>query len=162
MRQRASKEDLANLLEMAKDDLATAGKIDWSVRGRYQHAYGAALSLAAVVVRGAGYRPHGEGHHHTLFEALELVAPALGARAKFFDKARGKRNTMSYDKPQAVTPTETDELLAAARGFETEVLAWVKANRADALPPPAPPAPPPPATSPAPPPAPPASSPPTP
>jgi hypothetical protein len=42
---------------------------------------------------------------------------------------------MSYEKPKAVTPKEAGDRLAGAREFQPEVLAWLKVNRADALPP---------------------------
>ena len=131
---------------MAGEELELAQKIDWSGRGRYVHAYGAALALGAAVGRGAGYRARGQGHHQTVFEALELVWPEARDRARFFDRCRRKRNRLTYDRPEEVTPEETKELLGDVEGFRDEVLAWMKIHRADALPPP--PSPPPPVTPP--------------
>ena len=128
---------------MVGEELELARKIDWSGRGRYVHAYGAALALGAAVVRGVGYRPRGEGHHATVFEALEFVWPEARQRARFFDRCRRKRNRMTYDRPEEVPPEEAKDVLDQVEVFREEVLAWMKTHRADAItPPPSPPAPP--------------------
>ncbi len=132
-KEKASAKDLANLLRMAEEDLAIAEKLDWTDRGRYLHAYGAAQALSAVVVRGSGYKPRGEGHHEALFIALEPLAPATKDFAMTFDKARRKRHKMTYENPDAATPDEVQELFKRVGEFKGDVLKWAKPNRPDAL-----------------------------
>ncbi len=83
-----------------------AKKLEWTDRGRYLHAYGATQALSAVVVRGSGYKPLGEGHHEALFVALEYLAPVMKEFAKTFDKARRKREKMMYENPDAAAAAE--------------------------------------------------------
>ena len=47
-----------------------------SADGRFLFGYGASQALAAAVVRAAGYKTRGQGHHQTLFAALAILIAA--------------------------------------------------------------------------------------
>ena len=135
-----SDEDLRNLLGLAEDNLKNASVTGVSLDGVYIFAYGAAQSLAAVIVRGSGHKTRGLGHHETLFETLGLLLPSEKEVAAYFNRCREKRNTISYKAPNQATPEQTKELVERAGAFQKVVIQWLKANRSDVLTPPPPPA----------------------
>lgn len=133
--------EIAGLLETAEQDLADAAAAGLSADGKFIFGYGASQALAAAVVRAAGYKTHGQGHHQTLFAALAVLIPAEKATAKYFDKCREKRNKISYERPRHATATEADEVVKEARTFRERALAWLAANFPAMVPPPPPTAP---------------------
>jgi len=130
--------EIAGLLETADRDLADAAAAGLSADGKFIFGYGASQALAAAVVRAAGYKTRGQGHHQTLFAALAVLMPADKAAAKYFDKCREKRNRISYERPRQASATEADEIVKEARAFRDKVLAWLVANFPALIPPPPP------------------------
>ncbi len=128
--------EVAGLLETAEQDLADAAAAGLSADGKFIFGYGASQALSAAVVRAAGYKTRGQGHHQTLFAALAVLMPAEKATAKYFDKCREKRNKISYERPRQATATEADEVVKEARAFRDKVLAWLAANFPAMVPPP--------------------------
>jgi len=133
--------EIAGLLETAEQDLADAATAGLSADGKFLFGYGAAQALAAAVVRAAGYKTRGQGHHQTLFAILGILMATEKATARYFDKCREKRNRISYERPRQATATESDEVVKEATAFRGKVQAWLAANH-PALLPPAPPKPP--------------------
>ncbi len=131
--------EIAGLIETADQDLADAAAAGLSADGKFIFGYGASQALAAAVVRAAGYKTHGQGHHQTLFSALGVLIPAEKATAKYFDKCREKRNRISYERPRQATATEADEVVKEAKAFRAKVLAWLTANFPTLVPSPPPP-----------------------
>ncbi len=135
---KATRDEIQNLLEMARRSFSDAQVPGLSIDWRYMIAYNSLLCLASSVVHAAGYRPRGEGHHATLFEALPLALPSERASASYFDSCRRKRNTMTYSAPTRASEKEAQDLLVQARAFCDRVEKWLQANH-PALMPPAPP-----------------------
>ena len=132
--------EIAGLLETADQDLKDASAIGLSADGKFIFGYGAAQAISAAVVRAAGYKTHGQGHHQTLFAALAELIPAEKAVAKYFDKCREKRNRISYERPKQATTTEADEIVKEARDLRSRLLPWLATNHPVlmAAPPPSP------------------------
>jgi hypothetical protein len=143
--------DIQGLLEMAHQELedaqrARAGGL--SCDARYVFAYGAALALSAAAVRASGYRTRGQGHHETLFKVLPILVPQEAKASREFDRARSKRNKITYERPKQASDKEAQELLEQVIGFRERILAWLRKDHPGLFmtPPPPPPATPPPTT----------------
>lgn len=134
-RARVAPADIETLLAIADDELRLAERIDFDPRGRFIHAYDGARASADAVVRAAGYRARGQGHHETLFKAAAELAVERHEQLRYFNKARDKRNTMVYARPIAPTQAEADELLTHARDFRAFAETWIRANHPDLFPP---------------------------
>ena len=128
-------EDLRNLLGMADQDLANSSVKGLTPDGIYKFGYGAAQALAAVIVRGHGYKTRGMGHHETLFQTLGLLLPAEKEVANYFNRCREKRNTITYKAPNQATAEQATELLKRTQSFQKVVIEWVKKHRGGVFPP---------------------------
>lgn len=136
-RHRPTRDELEGLFLMARQSLrdAEVGRAsglssDW----RFAIAYGAVLSLAAVVLRAEGYRPRGEGHHATLFDALPLIMPDRADLASYFQECRRKRNRLTYEAPQQASEQEASFLLEKAHAFHRDVERWLGTNHPELFP----------------------------
>src|SRR6266436_6210519 len=124
-REPTSKQELAELREMATLNLQDADVKGLSARGRYEFAYNAARLLATLVVRAAGYRVIAKGgHHFYTFAAMEITDSAFAKAAAYFDSARSKRNDFSYDSPIPISDTDSDELVQTVKEFAQKAEAW--------------------------------------
>lgn len=62
----------------------------------------------------------------TTFEAVEIaMGPSVSALASYFDTCRRKRNQVDYDRANAATQTEAEELISKAEEFRTLVEKWI-------------------------------------
>lgn len=123
---RVSAQEMADLWEVVEGSLADAQVESISLDLRFSAAYDAALTLAVLVLRCAGYRTRGMAHHATTFEALPLIlGPEHQSQANLFEACRIKRNVSHYRRRGQVTRGELRELIAAAQQFRTQVLAWM-------------------------------------
>ncbi|HWK89185.1 MAG TPA: hypothetical protein VNP72_04295, partial [Longimicrobium sp.] len=88
-------------------------------------AYQAALQAATAVVRAAGYRVKGEGHHHYTFAALAALGlDAVSAASRDLNVIRQRRHAAIYDwqaktseQDLAFLRAATARLFAAGRGW---------------------------------------------
>jgi hypothetical protein len=129
-----SAEEIGNLLAIVKRDLQDAGETAISADWRFGIAYNAALKLCTVLIYAEGFRPEKTLAHYRTFQALPLV---WGARkkpdAEYLDTCRTKRNTLEYDYVGGATEDDADELIDFVRGFEKEVLKWLKEKHPELL-----------------------------
>jgi hypothetical protein len=94
---------------------------------RFATAYNAVLQLGKMVVACAGYRVVGPGHHLTTFEAVEIaLGSSISALVTYFDTCRRKRNQVDYDRVNAATDTEAQELLNKAEEFRNLAEKWIR------------------------------------
>lgn len=94
---------------------------------RFATAYNAVLQLGKMVVACAAYRVVGPGHHLTTFEAVEIaMGSSVSALVTYFDTCRRKRNQVDYDRVNAATETEAQELLNKAEEFRGLVEKWIR------------------------------------
>ena len=125
-RQTPSAPEIARLLDSAGHFVKNANVAGLESTAKYLLAYGAALDFAMVVLRAAGFKTRGMGHHETAFEALAYLLGGEGkALAKYLQTCREKRNRISYDNWTDIPETETKELLKELEAFGKLVLRWL-------------------------------------
>jgi uncharacterized protein (UPF0332 family) len=123
---RTSRQELDDLRNVVERDLQDAAVSALSADRRFATAYNAALQSAKMVIACAGYRVVGQGHHLTTLEAVELaMGSSVSALVTYFDTCRRKRNQVDYDRANAATETEAEELLAKAEEFRELVEKWI-------------------------------------
>ena len=124
-----SKNEILDLLRLASRDLSDAAVSSVSTDGRFNHAYEAALILATIPLRCAGYRTRGDAHHSAIFEALpSVMGTELEEMAEYLQTCRRKRNRSAYFAPQVATEGEVAELLAEVEQLGETVRRWVRDN----------------------------------
>lgn len=97
-----------------------------SVDLRFSAAYDAALALANLALRCAGYRTRGVAHHATAFETLPMVmGEGVRGQANLFEACRVKRNVGHYRRRGGVTPQELAELIETVQQFRDSVREWM-------------------------------------
>jgi len=132
---RTSAKEVADLLRVVERDLRDACIPQLSADRRFATAYNAALQLATVALAAAGYRTSGTGHHWATWQALpEFLGSPARPRADYLDRCRSKRNVTDYDRAGEVSDREAQEIIAQARAFRVEVLAWLQRKHPVLLP----------------------------
>ncbi len=127
--------ETGDLLALAERQLADAATTGLSPDGRFAAAYGAAITLATLVVRASAFRVADASAHQRLTIALLPVFLGDGQRrgATYLDACRRKRNVAQYDRADTISPAESKALLAAARELQDEVIAWLAEVRPELL-----------------------------
>src|SRR5215469_722415 len=126
-RHKTSRQELDDLRDVVERDLQDAAIPGLSSDRRFATAYNAVLQLSKMAIACAGYRVVGSGHHLTTFEAIEFAMGAsVSELASYFDTCRRKRNQVDYDRVNAATETEADELLAKAEEFREVIENWIR------------------------------------
>ena len=121
-----SRQELDDLRDVVERDLQDAAVPAISADRRFATAYNAVLQLGKMVIACAGYRVVGSGHHLTTFEAVEIaMGSSVSELATYFDTCRRKRNQVDYDRINAATEMETEELLNKAEEFRDLVEKWI-------------------------------------
>ena len=132
---RTSAREVEDLLRVVDRDLRDAAIGAISADRRFATAYNAALQTATVVVRAAGYRPAGVGHHWLTFQTLaEIMGRGEQGRVDYLDSCRRKRNVADYDAAGKVSEAEVDELLREARLFLQNVMQWIRDTHPELIP----------------------------
>src|SRR3972149_8129655 len=126
-RRSAGKEEIQGMLQVAARDFQDAVVPGLSSDRRFIIAYEAALTLATIPLRCAGYETHGQGHHWTTFQALPLtMGDELQDLSDYFESCRNKRNVGAYDRSGGISRSEAAELLEEARRFKEKVTRWLR------------------------------------
>jgi uncharacterized protein (UPF0332 family) len=121
-----SRQELDELRNVVERDLQDAAVAALSADRRFATAYNAALQLGKMVIACNGYRVVGPGHHLTTFEAVEIaMGSSVSALVTYFDTCRRKRNQVDYDRTNAATETEAEDLLNKAEEFRNLVEKWI-------------------------------------
>ena len=116
-------QDLFNVVDRDLEDSRIAAL---SADRRFMTTYNSVLQLATIVLRAAGYRGSGVGHHWVTFQALpHLLGPEHQSLADYFNGCRSKRNTADYDAAGEISDGEVVELYQEALLFRTVVLRWL-------------------------------------
>ena len=93
-----SRQEIGNLIAIARRDIADARTDGISADWRFGIAYNAVLKLCTVLMYSEGYRPDRNLAHYRTLQSLPLI---LGADRKddaaYLDTCRTKRNTVEYD-----------------------------------------------------------------
>ena len=125
----ASKQEILDLLRLASRGLDDAAVEQISLDGRFNHAYDAALALAIIPLRCAGYRTRGEGHHYIVLEVLpEIMGKEVSPTAQYLQTCRKIRNLSTYSRSGIVSRGEVAELIARIQEFDSVVRHWLRVN----------------------------------
>jgi hypothetical protein len=133
-----SPDRIARLFQLVARDIADAEVAGISADRRFNTAYEAALALAVIVVRAAGYRvrPSSGGHHWLTFAVLPaIMGPEAESRADYYQACRRKRHQATYEGYGVATAVEVQELIADVKAFEQEVTNWLRQHHPDLVPP---------------------------
>jgi hypothetical protein len=132
---RVSAQEIADLWAVVDGSIADAQVDRISLDLRFSAAYDAALTLANMALRCAGFRTRGVAHHATAFAALPLVmGQNHQGQADLFEACRTKRNVGHYQRRGQITPQELGELLEAVRRFREDLRGWMRQNRPQYVP----------------------------
>jgi len=130
-----SPKEIRTLLELADRDLHQARLLDLHPDTRYALAYNAGLQLATAALRLHGVRIRKARFHARTFAELKPRLPEeMQSFADYFDRARRKRHTVTYDRAGAVSEGEVDDLIKQVTAFREWVLAEVEGYSPDEFP----------------------------
>ena len=131
-----SRQEISNLLAIARRDLTDARTGGISDDWRFGIAYNAALKLCTVLLYADGYRPPQNLAHYRTLQALPLILGTYRqADSDYLDTCRTKRNTVEYDCVGGATAADADELIEFAESLEKDVLKWLRSERPQFAPP---------------------------
>ena len=123
-----SKQEIANLLAVAKREIADASLDGMSPDGRFVHAYDAIRVLCETALHARGYAvKKGERQHERALESLKFTL--AGDQAKevdFYDQARRLRHKSMYERMGVVEQKLADDLLEGARKLYAGVEEWLR------------------------------------
>lgn len=127
VRQAPSKEEIDDLFKIVERDLNDSKATEVSYDWQFGIAYNAALKLATILVRAAGYRVKGQGHH---MNTIALIPDFLGKDKKeysdYLDTCRRMRNRVEYSQVGGATKKDVVELQEFVVEFQTILLAHLK------------------------------------
>jgi hypothetical protein len=133
-RSQTSAQEIGDLLHLARQYLADSQAGSISADLRFTAAYQAALQLATIPLRCAGYRTTGEGRHVSVFQALPLVmGESYRELAGYYDTCRSKRHVAEYQRVGQISTDEVSELVDAVSGFLCQVERWLASQHPDLL-----------------------------
>jgi hypothetical protein len=125
------------LFQIVDRELHDAQIAGLSVDGRFKHSYDAALELCMIPLRASGYKvKKGTGHHKHGIDSLKLT---LGTRwsqtADHLERCSRLRGQAVYEQIGVVSERDAAELLTLTIKLRADVLAWLRAEHPDFLPP---------------------------
>ena len=127
-----TRDEIRNLLGIARRSLADAAVGGVSPDGRFELSYAAALAAATAALRSEGERIHGSDHHRLTFDALRGVAAGRWSEtARFLQHCRGRRNAALYDRPGVVSAGEAEELRRTAEQLVADIERWLREAHPD-------------------------------
>lgn len=131
---RTTRNQIADLIEIADRDLADARTDRLSPDWKFGIAYNAALKLCTILLYSRGFRPEKNlAHFRTLASLPEILGPERKGDAAYLDACRAKRNTAEYDAAGRISASEADELLSFASELREEVIAHLRKNHPDLI-----------------------------
>jgi uncharacterized protein (UPF0332 family) len=123
VQEESSLQEIQDLIQIIERDIKDSKVSDVSLDWQLGIAYNAALKIATILVRAAGYRVKGHGHHMNTFI---LIPDFLGIEKKeysdYLDACRKKRNSVEYDCVGGATREDVQELQEFVAEFKNEVL----------------------------------------
>ena len=129
-----SREEIADLLAVARRDLTDCEAGGLSDDWRFAIAYNAALQLATAALSAAGYRTaRGQSHHLRVIQSLQFTLRPQRSLIDRFEGFRVKRNVGTYDRAGAVSGTEAAEMIALARELRDAVDRWLLAEHPELI-----------------------------
>lgn len=128
-------QEVGDLFRVVERDMRDSGLMALSADRRFMTSYNAVLQLATIVLRAAGFRSTGVGHHWITFQALpHVMGEELQGLADYFNGCRAKRNTADYDAAGEISDGEVAELYNEAVLFRNTVVQWLGTAHPNLLP----------------------------
>jgi hypothetical protein len=122
-----SREEVANLLGIARRDLADARSDEISDDWRFGIAYNAALKLCTILLYAEGYRPAQALAHYRALQSLPLIlGKERASDADYLEACRVKRNTVEYDYVGGATSADANELIEFVESLQQSVQHWLR------------------------------------
>jgi uncharacterized protein (UPF0332 family) len=129
-----SREEIGNLLSIARRDLSDARSAGISGDWRFGIAYNAALKLCTALLYAEGYRPtHSQAHYRALQSFPLILGAERTADATYLEACRVKRNAVEYDYVGGATGADADELIEFTESLEQDVLRWFRERHPELL-----------------------------
>jgi hypothetical protein len=125
---KTSRREIADLFAVADRDLKACRTPDLVSDWRFNIAYNAALQLASAALAAAGYEAERANHHHRVIHSLEFTLGVEAASIRKFDVFRKKRNITDYERADAISETEAEEMRQLAETLRGKVEAWIRRN----------------------------------
>lgn len=122
VRETVKSHEIYDLNEIVDRDLKDSFTQELSDDWKFGIAYNAALKLATILVRHAGFRVRGNGFH---LNTIQLIPQFLGKKyqeyADYLDICRSKRNFLEYDSTGGVGPDDVQQLQEFVQEFQAIV-----------------------------------------
>jgi hypothetical protein len=110
-RHTSSTQELRDLFAIVEREKADASVVSISLDARLGMLYNAALRLADVALRHAGYRAVRERHHYRVITSLPLtLGEKWKSAARFLEQIQKIRHRADYETVGLATETQTREL----------------------------------------------------
>jgi len=125
---KTSPEEITDLFAIAARDLKAANTPGLHDDWRLNIAYNAALQLARAALAACGYQAERGAHHYRVIQSLEFTIGMDAKSIRKFDTFRKKRNVSDYERSDAVSELEVEEMRKLATWLRTEVEVWLAKN----------------------------------
>jgi len=128
--QPTSSNEIRALLGLVERDQRQARISGLHLDGEFGYLYNVALQLATITLRLNGLRVGQTAHHRKTFrDVREWVPDDLKPVILHFDRARRKRNTLTYDQVGTISRADVEGLRDAIGAFEV----WVRSEAEEYL-----------------------------
>ncbi|HLM68675.1 MAG TPA: hypothetical protein VK358_14145 [Longimicrobium sp.] len=126
----AEDEEVLGMWAKAARSLHSSGVAGLDPDSVFTLAYQGALQAATAVVRAAGYRVRGDGHHHHTFAAAAaLDLGELSVAARDLNVIRQRRHEAIYDWEAVTRDRDLATLRSAAARLFADGRRWIQAQR---------------------------------
>lgn len=116
-----TKKQIEDLLELITRDINDAAIPTLSIDRQFMSLYSASLLLVTIILHLEGYRTRGEAHHHTTFEAGQVLLPEDSDTIDYFDRCRRLRNKTEYERSGIISKNEIKSLRIKVKYFKNKV-----------------------------------------
>jgi len=124
-----SKQEISELREIIRTDLADARIEELSPDRRLSCCYGALLTAARAALRASGYRvPKGPSHHYYAIQSLQHTVQLDTKTLRQIESLGKKRATADYVRVGEVSESMVREAIAFAYDVCERVIQWVSAE----------------------------------
>ena len=128
-----NRQEIQNLLALAKRDLADCHTASLSADWRLSIAHNAALQLAMMALAAAGFRTIGAAHHYRAIQSLAHTVGVAPEIVALLDAFRKKRNMAEYERAGRTSDQEAREMAELAGQLEQMILQWLETNHPQLL-----------------------------
>lgn len=129
-----SRDEINGLLTIVERDLSDSAIEAISDDRRFEAAFNAARTAAAIALRASGYRTSTQvGHHVKTVESLELTMRLDSKVVNRLKTLSKKRNATSYDTAGNVSPQELELMTRTAEELNQAVRKWLKSHHSELI-----------------------------